>query len=176
MAGQGAGLIDRAGRREPVHQLGAPAESADRHAAANHLAEHGQVRAQAVALLGAAGTDPEAGHHLVEDEQRAVPVAQRAQGLQESGLRQDAAHVAGDGLDDRGGELPAARGEAGLDIGGVVVAGDLGVGGRARGHAGRGGHAAGQGAGAGRDQQRIDMSVVAAGELEDAVAAGGGTR
>ena len=43
--------------------------------------------------------DPEAGDHLVEEEQRAVLVAERAEPFEEPRLRRHDAHVRGDGLD-----------------------------------------------------------------------------
>ena len=78
IAGQRAGLIDRADRSELVHDLGAAAEGADRHAAADHLAERGEVGADAEQLLRAAEVDAEAGHHFVENQQRAGGIAQPA--------------------------------------------------------------------------------------------------
>jgi hypothetical protein len=121
VAGERAGLVDRAGRRHLAHQVAAAAEGAGRQAAADHLAEGGQVRPDAEQLLGAAPGHPEAGHHLVEDEERAVAVAQRAQPLEIAGLRRHQAHVAGDRLDEDGGDLAAALGEARLGGGEVVV-------------------------------------------------------
>ena len=50
----------------------AAAVGADGQAAADHLAEGGEVGPDAVALLRAAEGHAEAGHHLVEDQQRAV--------------------------------------------------------------------------------------------------------
>ena len=51
---QRAGLVDGAERRELVHDVGAAAERGERQAAADHLAEHGEVGRDAVATLGAA--------------------------------------------------------------------------------------------------------------------------
>ena len=72
MAGQRPGLVDGTDRRDEVHEVGPAAVGADRHAAADDLAERREVGPDAEARLGAAGTDAEAGDHLVEDEQRAV--------------------------------------------------------------------------------------------------------
>ena len=44
----------------------------------------------------------EPGHHLVEDEQRAVLVGELAQPLEKARLGKDEAHVPGDRLDDHG--------------------------------------------------------------------------
>ena len=62
----------RPGRRiEDVHVVGGAGDGADREAAANDLAEAGEVRRDAVEALRAAMAQPE-GNHLVEDEQAAV--------------------------------------------------------------------------------------------------------
>jgi hypothetical protein len=60
-----------------LHDLAPGAEGRQRHAAADHLAEHRDVGREAgdelgVQALGAAQRDAKAGHHLVEDQQRAV--------------------------------------------------------------------------------------------------------
>ena len=62
-----AGLVDGPDGRDEVHEVGPAAVGADRHPAADDLAEDRQVGADAVAALGAAGADPEPGDHLVED-------------------------------------------------------------------------------------------------------------
>ena len=49
IAAQRAGLVDRAARRDLLHQVAASAVGADRHAAADDLAERRQVRRDAVA-------------------------------------------------------------------------------------------------------------------------------
>ena len=108
--GERAGLVDVADRREPLHQLGATAERREREAAADDLAEDRQVGPHAVQLLRPAARDPEAGDHLVEDEQRARRVAERAQRLEEAGLRRDDAHVPGDRLDQDAREPLAVAG------------------------------------------------------------------
>ena len=107
VARQRAGLVDRAERCEPLHQVAAPAERGGRHAAADDLAQHRQVRDDVVALLRTAARDAEARHDLVEHEQRAARVARVAQALEEPGRRRDATHVARDGLDDHARELVA---------------------------------------------------------------------
>ena len=84
IAGERARLVDRAGRRDLAHDVRAAAVGADRQPAADHLAERGQVGPDAVALLRAAEGDAEAGHHLVEDQQRAVPRRDLAQRLRDT--------------------------------------------------------------------------------------------
>ena len=83
-----------------------PPKAASGRPAADDLAEDRQVGQDAEALLGAAARDAEAGDHLVEDEQRAGGVAERAERLEEAGRGRDAAHVPGDRLDEDRGEAP----------------------------------------------------------------------
>jgi hypothetical protein len=176
IAAQGAGLVDRAGRRDLFHQVAAPAVGAHRHAAADDLAEGGQVGGDPVARLRAAERDPEAGHHFVEDQQRAVPGAQRAQVLQVALARRQAVGVADHRFDDQRGDVVAGLVEQrGGRVEVVVGQGQRQV--RQRlGHARRGGHAEGQRAAAGLDQERVAVAVVAALELDDARAPGGAAR
>jgi hypothetical protein len=61
---------------------------------------------------------------LVEDQQRALAVADRAQALEETRLGQDARRVVADRLDDQGRDLAARRGERSLDVLEVVVPAD----------------------------------------------------
>ncbi len=103
--------------------------------------------------------------------------AQRAHGLQECGRGAHQVHVAGHRLDDDRGDLLAVAGK-GLAQGiGIVVRQDHGVLDHIFRHAGRGGRVLrgireGQQARAGLDQQAVGMSVVAALEFHDEVAAG----
>ena len=177
IAAQRAGLVDRAGRRDLLHDLAASAVRADRHAAADDLAERGQVRRDAVQRLRAAERDAEAGHHFVEDQQRAVLRAQLAQALQIAVARRDAIHVAGDRLDDQR-RRSRRRASANKSLRGVEIVvrqGQREIGERLR-HARRSRHAERQRAGAGLDQERIAVAVIAAFELDDARAAGGAAR
>ena len=174
VAGQRSGLVDGAGRCHPLHQLAAAAVGADRQPAADHLAEGGQVGLDPEQLLGAAEGDAEAGHHLVENEQRAVAVAQLAETFEVPLDRRHQTHVAGDRLDEDAGHLVAVAAEQVLDRQQVVVRGGERVGGHRARHAGRRRHAEGRGAGAGGDQKGVAVAVVAALELDELVAAGGG--
>ena len=110
---QRAGLVDGAERRDDAHDVVAPAVGRERHAAADDLAERGHVGHEAEALLRAAAREAAAGHHLVEDRDGAVLLAERDDRLEEARLGRDAAHVADHGLDDDGGDLAAARREEG---------------------------------------------------------------
>ena len=181
VTGEGARLVDRPVRREHRHHVGPAAERRGREAAAHHLAEGDQVGAPALAgtveaPLTLAG-DPEAGHHLVGDEQRAVLGAGLGEELVEAGLGRDHAHVAGRGLGDQAGDLGAALGERRLD--GLPVVVGQHQGGRGRGRRDAGGarrrrpRSGGVGqTGAGLGEQGVDVAVVAAGELHHDVAAG----
>ena len=73
------GLVDGPDRRELLHQVAPAAERGAREAAAHHLAEDGEVGRDAVALLRPAAGDPEPGDHLVEDQERAVLVAEETE-------------------------------------------------------------------------------------------------
>ena len=66
------GLIDRTGRRDQLHQIGAAAVRADRQAAADDLAEAGEIGPDCRTRLRAAGGGAEARDHFVEDQQSAV--------------------------------------------------------------------------------------------------------
>ncbi len=78
VARQRPGLVDVARGRDPLHQLAPAAVRRRGQPAADDLAEDRQVGEHAVQLLGAAARDAEAGDHLVEDQQRAVLVGDRA--------------------------------------------------------------------------------------------------
>ncbi len=118
----------------------------------------------------------EAGDHLVEDEQRPGGVAERAQRLEEAGLRRDAAHVPRHRLDEHRRQLVVVAGDGLADRGEIVVVDhdrpchDRG------GDAGRGRDPERREPGACRGEEGVGMAVVAARELEHARAAGEGAR
>ena len=176
IAAERAGLVDRAGRGDLLHQFASSAIGAHRHAAADDLAEGAQVRAHAVARLRAAQRDAEAGHHLVEDQHRAMARAQLAQVLQVALARRQAVGVADHRLDDQAGDLLPGLLEQGGRRLEVVVGQRQGEVGQAAGHARRGRHAEGQRATAGLDQERVAVAVVAAFELDDLAAPGRAAR
>ena len=166
--GQRAGLVDRAERRDVLHDVAAAAEHADRHAAADDLAERREVGPDAVELLRAALRDAEAGHDLVEDQHRAVPRAFLAQRLEETRHRRDAVHVARDRFDDHAGDLARrvrrklpAPAPTSLYVSVSVCAAS------SAGTPGRGRHAQREHARAGLHQQRVGVAVIAALELHD---------
>ena len=178
--GEGAGLVDRAHRREVVHDLGAAAEGRRRHAAAYHLAEGQQVRGPRLGRVGRpAGEAPvagiagaEAGEDLIEDQQGAVFAGDPGQPGVEALARGHHAHVGRRGLRDDSGDAVSVLGEGGLDGVEVVVGQHEGFGG------GRGGDAGGAGqrersqARPGGGEQAVKVAVVAAGELDHQVATG----
>ena len=100
-------LIYRAGRRDVIHDFGAATIGRQGQAAAHDLTEAGQIRANAIKRLRASIGDAKAGHHLVENEQRAVLRGDSAQFLQEAGFRQDEARIGRIRLDDHTGDLVA---------------------------------------------------------------------
>ncbi len=172
MGGVGAGLVDGALGGDRAHELAAPAERGERHAATQRLPERDEIGPDAEALRRPARREPEAGDHLVEDEQRPVRVAARAEPVEEAGLGRHAAHVPGHGLDDDRGDAPRRVAERPRHVVEVVEAGDARVGRRAVGDAGRIRNAGRRSTRAGADQERVAMAVVAARELEHARAAG----
>ena len=111
--------------------------------------------------------DAEAGHHLVEDEQRPVRGRQVAQALEEAVHREDEAHVPGDRLDDDRRDLARVLGEEPLDRGEVVVGRDERVLDRARSDAGRVRQPERRDARSRLDEQQVGVTVVAARELHD---------
>ena len=72
IAGQRAGLVDGSAGRDVTHDVAPAAIGGDREPAADHFAQRGEVGLDVVELLSAAGRHAEAGHHLVEDQQRIV--------------------------------------------------------------------------------------------------------
>jgi len=123
-------------------------------------------------LRRATARQPEAGHHLVGDQERAVLARQLAQGVQEGRLRLDDAHVPDDGLEDDRGDVVAFALEQRAQAVDVVVASDGGEPGDRTWNAGAGGDARRQRARAGRHEQPVGVTVVVARELHDPVPAG----
>src|SRR2546430_1860910 len=114
------------------------ADGADRHAAADHLAERGEIGTDAEDALRALRSHAKARHHLVEDEHRAVARAAIAQHAMEFRRGAHEIHVAGDRLEHHCGDLVAEAREGILDLLRVVVIEDQRVRRELRGHAGRG--------------------------------------
>ena len=127
IAAQRARLVHRAERRQEIHDVRAPAKRAHRQAAADDFAEATQVRRDAEPLLRAALGQAEAGHHLVENQQRAVGLGDLAEEFQIARLRQIQPGVARHRLDDDAGDLIFVRGEGRLHRLSVVERQDDGV-------------------------------------------------
>ena len=150
------------------------AEDADGQAAADDFAQRDQIGIERVELAGAAESNAKAGHDLVDDEQRAVLRGEGAQTGEIAGRGRNAAGVADDGLDDDGGNGIGMGSERGFDRGKIVVGQSKGEVGDFFRHAGRAGNAECRYAGAGFDQQAVGVAVIAALELDDDLAPGGG--
>jgi hypothetical protein len=112
------------------------------------------------------------GHHLVEDGDGAVPVAEREDLFEETRLGRDDPHVADHGLQDDGGDRVPARSEESAERGDVVVREGQRVGGGGHGDACRVGDAERRCARAGLHKEEVGVAVVAALELHDGVAPG----
>ena len=129
-----------------------------------------------VEALRAAERDPKAGHHLVEDEQRAVLRAQLAQAPHERHLARTKFMLPAIGsIITQAIASPCSANAASSCSTSLYgehqrVLHDLGR------HAGAGRMAEGRQARAGLDQQRVGVAVVAALELDDLAAAGGAAR
>ena len=77
-------LVNGSQGRELLHDVAPSAERAHRHAAADDFAERGEVGTYSVKCLRAAQGDAKPGHHLVEYQQRADPIAFLAQRPEEA--------------------------------------------------------------------------------------------
>ena len=99
-------------------------------------------------------------------------ITEAAQPFEEAGYRRDTIHVAGDGFDDDRRNFAADRCKYLTYPVKIIVGQGAGLSGHGGGNAGRGGHAEGEGAGAGLDQQGVGVAMVAALELDNAVAPG----
>ena len=171
------GLVDGADRRQPFHQVPATAERRAREPAAHDLAEGRHVRRDPEPRLGAAVADPEAGDHLVEDQDRPALGGPFAQVLEEPGHRRDDAHVRRDRLDDRRRQPVSGLGEGSTQRLSIVVRDRQRVSGRTVGHTGGARDAERrQPAPTAGGQERVRVAVVATVELQHQVAPGRGPR
>ena len=173
-------MVHAAQRGQVFHDGARAAKGCERHASANHLAQHGDVGPEAGDALGvhalrAAERYAEAGHHFIKHQQRAVFGAQLAAALHEGHTGAHKVHVACNGFDHHAGQLLAVQGKGFFQLRNVVVLEHQGVLHHFRRHARAGSVAKGGQARAGFNQQRIGMAVVAALELDELAAAGGAT-
>ena len=165
--GERARLVHGPGGRDELHDLAPAAVGADRQPAADHLPERRQIRRDPVERLRAARVHAEAGHDLVEDEQRAVRGGELAQPLEEARGREHEPHVPDDRLEDHGRDLVVALRRALLDRVEVVERRGERVGDRARRHARRVGQAERRDARSRLHEEEVGVPVVAADELDD---------
>jgi hypothetical protein len=121
LPGQRSRLVDGTERRDLLHDRASAAERPDRHAAADHLAERGQVRRHVEEALRAPRVHAKTRHHFIEDQHRSVAIADRAQPAQEIAARHHEVHVARDWLDDDAGDARAVDLERGLERIEIVV-------------------------------------------------------
>mmetsp|Transcript_41301 Transcript_41301/g.100220 ORF Transcript_41301/g.100220 Transcript_41301/m.100220 type:complete len:396 (-) Transcript_41301:89-1276(-) len=166
IARESSGLVHGPRGGNHLHDLLLARIRTDGQAAADHLAERGQVGRDAPVLLGAAVRDAEAGHHLVEDEESAVVRADLAELVEERLVRNDEAGVSDHALEDHAGDLAFVRLEERLDRLDVVVRRDKSGGRGAGGDARRVREAEGGHARAGGHEERVRVAVVAPIELD----------
>src|SRR6185312_11440213 len=81
-----------------LHDVAPPAVSRNRKTPADHLAERGEVRPDAVQLLRAARRHAEPGHHFIENQQCAMLRGNGPQRLKKSRNRRNAPHIAANRL------------------------------------------------------------------------------
>ena len=167
LPGERPRLVDVARRGDPLHQLARAAVGGRRQAAAEHLAHHGQVGLDAEQLLGAAAGDPEAGDHLVEDQQRARLGGRVAEELEEARLPagpRPCWPATGSAITAAG---CARRDRVRPTASRVVPGHDHRVRGLRLGDAGAGRDARRRQSRAGLGEQPVGVAVVGAGELDD---------
>ena len=93
-------LIDGPVRRDLPHEIATSAVGRDRESPADDFAERREIGGDAESLARAAERDAKSRHHLVEDEQRAVRVGERAQPGKKRRVRRDEPGVSDHRLDD----------------------------------------------------------------------------
>ncbi len=176
MARVGPGLVDRALRCHELHEIGTAPEGRDGEPSADHLAERDQIRLDAVALRGASARGAESRHHLVEDEERAVMVAELPQARKEVRPGRDHTHVSEDRLEDHRGDPARLSRKGRFDGPEVVEGGDPRLRGDRSRNAGRVGHAERLEPRPSAYEKGIGVAVVATVELHDRVPLGRGAR
>ena len=124
VAAEGPCLIDGTEGGEEVHDLRAAAEGTNRQATADDFAEAAQIGREVFEPLHARLAETEAGHHLVENEQRAVLLGDGGKPREVAGLGENQAGIGGVRLDDDGSDFLATGGEESFERFGVVVGQD----------------------------------------------------
>ncbi len=172
VAGQGPGLVHRPGGGQGIHHLRTAAKGSQGQAAAEDLAQGGQVGPDAEQFLGPAPGQAEPGDHLVKDQQGTVAVAQLPQTGEKAGARGDHSHIPGHRFHDHRGQ-PVAVLVRHLLHRLQVVERNLERGShRSRYHPRAVRTAQGGGPGSGLHQKAVRMPVVTAVELDHRLAAG----
>ena len=142
-------------------------ECGRRQPAGHHLAERVKVGRYMLEPEPAGGRDSKPGHHLIQDQQCTVRVAQPAQCGVETRIRWHRAHVPGGRLGDNRRDLGAPVGEQRAESLKIIIGQHDRVRGLRSGDPGTAGQPEGGHPGAGGDQQRVDVPVVVPGELDD---------
>ena len=114
-------MIDRAAGRNLFHDFTTPAKGGDRHAAADYLAEHGDVGRDVEERLSSLQSDPEACHDFVNDEECSVLRAEAAHRINEFLCAANEVHVACECFNDDAGDFVAVLGKRIFKLFGVVV-------------------------------------------------------
>ena len=168
IARERAGLIDRPVGRELRHDVGAAAERADRQPAADDLAERREVGRDAFALLRAAARRRESrSSPRRRSAARRTACTARAASAGKPGCGSTRPMLPGYGSTITAAIARRARRTRCSIARRVVERQHDRVARGAFGDAGRIGNAVRQRAGAGRDQKRVAVAVIAAGELHD---------
>ena len=107
-------------RVEAAHQLSAAAESPERDAAAEVLAEGDEIRREPERAVHAAGRQPR-GHHLIENEHDAMPLGLLPQHGKKLRIGSNAAPSSHHRLDDDRGEIASVLADQPADGIGVVI-------------------------------------------------------
>ena len=88
-----------------IHDFCAPAEGADGQAAANYFSKRREVRLDSVNFLGSATRDTKPGHHLIENQKRAMFCTFLAQDRQKIFARKIKSRVCGNRFENDGGNF-----------------------------------------------------------------------
>ena len=172
VARQGACLVNRAQRRNAVHNLFFTTKRCQRHPAADDFAHGGQIGRDAVHRLRAAQRHAKACHHFVVNQHAAVLRGDLAQRVHKFLARFHQIHVARNRLQNHAGDLLAKLLKTGFQAAYVVIWQHDGVLRKIRRHARRAGVGKGEQAAARFYQQAVRMPVVAAFKFHDFVAVG----
>ena len=129
-----ARLVYLAQGTDEIHGIASARIGTHRHAPANDLAKGHQVGLDAKTSHGAMTPHPETGHHLIENQQSTISVAQRTQSFQKAWRRRYNAHVSGNGFKDHTGDFRTELGKQGFDFVDSIIRCDQGILCHSRGH------------------------------------------